>query len=134
MSFIEVTAQASVKVVVIDQQHVNIANTINDIHDSFIIQNNNNIKNLLGRLLEDLEIHFETEEKLMKENRFQGYFSHKLEHDRFYNQILQSTDKVRNGTESFNEEKLDGIKRWFFNHIEINDKKCGEFLNSIGIS
>ena len=47
-----------------------------------------------------------------------GYITHKLEHDRFYNQILQSADKFKKNAESFNEGQLDRIKRWFFNHIE----------------
>lgn len=128
------TAEEYVKVEAIDKQHENIAETINDIHDSYINQNSKAVQDLLAKLLEELEIHFETEEKLMKENRFQGYFSHKLEHDRFYNKILQTAEKIKLGTENLDEEKLNGIKKWFFNHIEINDKKCGEFLNSIGIS
>lgn len=133
MNFIEITPEESVKVEVIDEQHENIANTVNDIHNSIKAQENDSIKNLMTKLLEELEVHFETEEKLMKENRFHGYITHKLEHDRFYNQILQSADKFKKNAASLDEEQLDRIRRWFFNHIEINDKKCGTFLNSIGI-
>ena len=133
MSLIELTTEESVKVKIIDEQHENIANTVNDIHDSFKTQKTEEIKNLMTKLLEELEIHFETEENLMKENRFHGYITHKLEHDRFYNQILQSADKFKKNIESLDEEQLERIRRWFFNHIEINDKKCGTFLNSIGI-
>ena len=133
MNLIELSTEESVKVKIIDEQHENIANTVNDIHSSLKAQKTDAVNNLLTKFLEELETHFETEENLMKENRFQGYITHKLEHDRFYNQILQSTDKYKKDAESFNEEQLDRIKRWFFNHIEINDKKCGTFLNSIGI-
>ncbi len=134
MNFIDMTAEEYVKVETIDKQHEKIAKTINDIYDSQIKQNSKAVQDLLAKLLEELEIHFETEEKLMKGNRFPGYFSHKLEHDRFYNNILHTAEQIKLGTENLDEEKFNGIKRWFFNHIEINDKKCGKFLNSIGIS
>lgn len=133
MSFIDVTQEVSVGVKIIDDQHITIANIINDIHKSFLESNSESINTLLNYLADEIRIHFETEEKLMKDNRFTGYFSHKLEHDRFYKQILSIADNVNAGKATITSDNLESLRRWFFNHIEINDKKCGSFLSSIGI-
>ncbi|MFA7229451.1 MAG: hemerythrin domain-containing protein, partial [Melioribacteraceae bacterium] len=77
--------------------------------------------------------HFRNEEKLMKENTFPGYYTHKLEHDRFYLQLTDLTNGFIEGARPFGTEQLTSIKQWFFNHIEINDRKCGNFLRDKGI-
>ncbi len=133
MSYIDFSTGEHVNVVVIDEQHENIADIINDIYNSLQKKDIALLKILLNKFIEQVETHFETEEKLMKEKNFEGYFSHKLEHDRFYNQLVQTVDKFKKSDEAIDIEKMASFKRWFFNHIEIKDKKCGEFLNSIGI-
>ena len=133
MRFIELTEKDKINVAEIDKQHESVASIISEIHDR-LNSEEDEVQKLLKKLIEELEIHFETEEKLMKENRFPGYISHKLEHDRFYNQTLQSVKRYKENKSSLNAETLERIKRWFFNHLEINDRKCGIFLTSIGIS
>ena len=133
MSYIDFSTNEHVNVAAIDEQHENIADIINNIHDSLQINDPNLLKILFNKLTEYVEIHFDTEERLMKENNFQGYFSHKLEHDRFYNQLVQIVDAFTKSSGAIDKEKMESIKRWFFNHIEIKDRKIGEFLNSIGI-
>ena len=133
MSYIDFSTNEYVNVAIIDEQHKNIADIINNIYDSLPNNNTDTVKVLLNKLVEDVEIHFETEEKLMKDKSFHGYFSHKLEHDRFYKQLVQIVDAFNKSAEVISEDKMNSLKRWFFNHIEIKDKKCGEFLNSIGI-
>jgi hemerythrin len=64
----------------------------------------------------------------MKENNFPGYYSHKLEHDRFYKQISDTAGSFINNEELLGMDELSGIRRWFFNHIEIKDRICGQFL------
>ncbi len=134
MEYLEIKSEDSVGVKIIDEQHRNIADVVNQMHQSILkLDKKQSVKNLI-ELLELLENHFETEESMMKGSGFPGYISHKLEHDRFYRQILTATDNYKKGNESFGLEQLKGIKRWFFNHIEINDKKCGKFFVEKGIN
>lgn len=133
MSFLNFSKEEIVNVNLIDEQHAVIAGIVNKIYDSAEENKSDEIVINLDKLVEEIEIHFETEEKYMKENKFPGYFSHKLEHDRFYRQLLQTADKFKSTKTHFDQERLIGIRKWFFNHIEISDKKCGAYLNSIGI-
>jgi methyl-accepting chemotaxis protein/hemerythrin len=134
MNYLEFKEEDSVKVKTIDDQHNKIAELVNVIHELILSGDKIPIVKALRELLEILEIHFETEERLMKETKFPGYISHKLEHDRFYNQVLKATDNYQKGIGNVGLEQLNGIKRWFFNHIEINDKKCGQYLADMGIN
>lgn len=133
MSFINFSDTEKVFVSVIDNQHKTLVDTINKIHSSKMKNDKESILNNLNVLIENIETHFETEERLMKEFHYPGYISHKLEHDRFYNQIIISTDKFNKGEIDFSTDQLDSLKRWFFNHLDLNDKKCGAFLRSKGI-
>lgn len=133
MSFINFSDTEKVFVSVIDSQHKTLVETINKIHSSKMKNDKESIINNLNVLIENIETHFETEERLMKEFHYPGYISHKLEHDRFYNQIIISADKFNKGEIDFSIDQLDSLKRWFFNHLDLNDKKCGAFLRSKGI-
>lgn len=133
MNFINFSKKEFVNVELLDAQHKSIAGIVNNIYDAVETQNMDAMKINLDKLVDEIEIHFETEEKYMKENKFPGYFSHKLEHDRFYRQLLQTADKFKSDNTQLDNEKLSGLRKWFFNHIEISDKKCGAYLNSIGM-
>ena len=134
MKFMEVTPTDMVHVEQIDNQHIRLTDDLNSIYDSVMACDKKKTFQLMNEFIEHLEEHFATEENMMKEHRFPGYISHKLEHDRFYNQILKTAEKYGKDKEAFGSEQLKRIKVWFFNHIEINDKKCGEYFVERGVS
>jgi len=134
MDFIEFTKDNLIGVNSIDEQHQSMVLLVNNLYDKIISADKKMIQDYLYRFLEVVEVHFETEENLMRSTKFPGYISHKLEHDRFYKKILTSTDLFSKGLETIGTEQLKGIKRWFFNHIELSDKKCGKYFIENGIS
>jgi len=128
MKFMAMNPTDLVHVDQIDSQHKILCNDINLVYDSVMAFDKKTTLKLLHEFIKHLDEHFKTEEKMMKDFAFPGYISHKLEHDRFYSQIRRTTDKYDKNKEAFGLEQLKSIKRWFFNHIEINDKKCGDYL------
>jgi hemerythrin-like metal-binding protein len=133
MKFIQVSETDLVNVKVIDSQHLSIAELINSLNESLSEGNSRIKKGLFVELLSEIEIHFSSEEKLMKDNIFSGYISHKLEHDRFIKKHSVLYKSIKSGTEFINLELLSSLRKWFFNHLELNDKKLGTYLNSKGI-
>ncbi len=133
MAFIDFTESELVNVKDIDNQHLKMVNIINRIHSGISNTSNYNYTSDLQALIDEIEIHFETEERYMKENLFPGYYSHKLEHDRFFNQMVNNFEKMKEDRSSNIGEQLNSFKRWFYNHLDLSDKKCGTFLNSKGI-
>ena len=134
MSFIDFRAEYKVHIRSIDHDHELIAGIVNSIYEAMLNADKILAISEMNKLLQVLGNHFENEERLMKENQFPGYFSHKLEHDRFYKQILTTIDRSGREEGVLGSKELQGIRRWFFNHIEINDSKCGQFLSDKGIS
>lgn len=134
MSFINFRSEDKVHLRSIDIEHQQIVHIIDSLHNSVMNFDEPLVAKEMQYLLELLQIHFGNEERLMTENKFPGYISHKLEHDRFYRNMLNSVQSHPNGKIIFGIEELESIRRWFFNHIEINDRKCATFLIEKGIS
>ncbi|MFA3782990.1 bacteriohemerythrin [Melioribacteraceae bacterium 4301-Me] len=133
MQFIKMTKNELVNVSSIDEQHKKFVDVINKLFDALQNNNKKEVITYLDMLIEDLETHFEHEETLMKTYNYPGYISHKLEHDRIYNKIVSASNKNKSGEEPLLLENLDLLKRWFFNHLDINDKKLGAHLIQKGI-
>lgn len=133
MSFIEFSEKELTGITIIDNQHKEMTVLVNKLYDILISGKSKIISKLMGQLLNGLKFHFETEENFMKSLRFPGYISHKLEHDRFYNQVLSFSGSSSKGKKSLTIENLESVRRWFFNHLEISDRKCCIFLSENGI-
>jgi hemerythrin len=134
MSYLEFKDEELVGIQSIDHEHKKISDIINLIHGAILDGNKTLIILQFHEFLEALDTHFKNEERLMKETNFLGYISHKLEHDRFYNQMKDLVDNFTKGKSAIGLEQLKGVRRWFYNHIEINDRKCAKHLSEKGYS
>jgi hemerythrin-like metal-binding protein len=132
MKFIEFNDEASCIFREIDNQHIRMINIANDLYDAILISDRENILKQFDELILDLEAHFEYEENLMKETKFQGYISHKLEHDRVLKHYRDDAVAYRNGKINFGTENMKSFKTWFYNHLDFNDRKLGKFLAEKG--
>lgn len=134
MNFIQWSDELMVNVPIIDQQHKNMAEIINALHMTLGSGKDMKAKLLMKDLVEDVKIHFETEEDLMKNNKYLNFFSHKLEHDRFVKKVEELNEQVQSGKVQVNLEMMKSFKNWFYNHIDINDKKLGDYLVVKGVA
>ena len=133
MEFITWSESDAVNIDSIDSQHRRMIKIVNHLHSLLDTDDNTDIKSTFVDLVEYLKEHFYTEETFMKENKFPGYISHKLEHDRYYSKINNYKELIEKGEARLNLEILYSLKKWFFNHLEINDRKLGEFLIEAGV-
>ena len=134
MPYCEFNKEVLVGIQSIDQEHKKFSDLLNLIHHDILEADKPSIMKHFHELLKDTETHFIDEEKLMKETNFLGYISHKLEHDRFYSQNKKLLDDYIEGKSVIGLEQLKGVRRWFYNHIEINDRKCAQYLIEKGYS
>jgi len=81
-------------------------------------------------LLEHMEKHFSSEEKLMKENHFPSLNMHKADHDKVLNQaryahmMWRNTKDIDDLSEYINEEFI----IWLDQHIKAMDTPLADFL------
>lgn len=134
MDFLTFTESETVKICLMDEQHEQMTHIINKLYSAFIFKKNRLVQTQLKILTSHLRIHFDYEEALMKETFFDGYYSHKLEHDRFYKKVEAIWQSYVKKDPTLTLEELYNLKSWFFNHIEISDRKCGEHFAKNGIT
>lgn len=134
MEFVKFSNEENIEVKDLDDQHKKIALIINDLHHSIAQDNKELVRHLLNNFVDTSKKHFDTEENYMKKYNFLHFYSHKLEHDRFLDKIKKFRDDWEAGDEQVNLVFLNSCKKWFFNHIEMNDRKTGKFLNEQGVS
>ena len=131
MKLIEWSDCYVVNIKIIDEQHQQMAKTVNELYSLLGSKKDEATKYLVKKLIDGVSVHFDTEHKLMTMSKFVNYISHKLEHDRFGNEINSFYDSFTKGEQKVNLELLNTIKTWFFNHIEINDRKLADHINSL---
>lgn len=133
--YITITKNELTSFKIIDDQHKEMIDLVNALYENLEIKNLKIEKDLLGKLVDHLRLHFDTEEKFMLDTKFPGYISHKLEHDRFYGKIADYFDKLQKGKKSVvDKELLRSIKNWFYNHLDFKDKRCAAFFIEKGVS
>lgn len=133
MNFIDLTENEILNIEQVDIQHKRIADLINQLHKQLGAKFQNQAQLLLNDLQLTLRDHFDTEENLMKEHNYVNFFSHKMEHDRFFNKVKDYYTEVKAGNNELDLEFLKSARRWFFNHFELNDKKCAAHLRAQGV-
>ncbi len=133
MAYLKFTKNEKINFKLIDNQHKDFINLINKLYNSSIHKNYNDANNLLNQIVNFLNYHFSTEEKLMIETKYEGYYSHKLEHDRYLKKLKEMQKNYFKGNIIPDLDFFEGIKNWFANHLEMNDKKMGNYFVKIGI-
>lgn len=134
MALINWSENLSVNIKEIDEQHKKLVSMINELHDAM---RSGKGKDVLEKIFKGLSqyvgTHFATEEKYMSTHNYPGYLSHKAEHTKLTQRVLDLQRQFEQGTPVLTVELLNFLKDWLQNHIIGTDKKYGPFLNGKGI-
>jgi hemerythrin len=107
---------------IIDEQHHGIVATINSFHH-FVQKDQGEkvIKPTLLTLEQFTQLHFETEEALMKESGYPGFEEHLLLHQ----ELMKKTRSIAGDAsqKSNADVVLKFLKQWWLGHINIEDRK-----------
>jgi len=134
MAFIRWDKSLSVKLKEIDNQHENLFRIINNLHGNLRIGKGDNfLKPILNTLVEDVIIHFKTEEKFMKKYNYPKLEQHKKEHKAYISEIKELISKDRNRTPLLARNILLSLGNWYRKHIHEYDKKFGNFVEEKNI-
>jgi hemerythrin-like metal-binding protein len=135
MPLIEWTAELSVGIDSIDEQHKKLINMINALNDAMLTSGSNE---LLGKIFTGLaaytQKHFAYEENMFAEYGYSGSEEHKRQHSELIAQVVELKEKfIENPQGTISADLMLFLKRWLTNHIMRTDKEYTEFLLSKGV-
>lgn len=123
----------SVSVHKFDEQHKELIRLINELHDSMLQSNSQEVlSNILLRLSDYTIFHFSDEENLMEQYNYSEYLSHKKSHQDLINQVKSLIKRHMEGM-LITTEVMNFLKQWLNDHILTEDKAYSEFFNKQGI-
>ena len=129
MPFFEWDDKFNIGVYEIDNQHKNLVYLVNIFFESIISNNDiEEIKLIVNELSEYIWVHFQTEEKLMRDIDYQDYYTHQIEHKRFAKYIGNVQEKLIKGYVPDLIELGDFMHDLLVNHVLVFDQHYGSVL------
>jgi len=130
------SAAFSVGIKLIDDQHKELLNLVNDMFNHVIGDEQAErayFREIIQKAVQYVKVHFSTEEKIMIHTNFPGYAEHKKAHDSF---VLTVVEKVKDFETGRNTNfTLLGftqfLKEWVLTHIAIMDKGYFTYFKKI---
>ena len=91
------------------------------------------LREVLRKMINYAIAHFKTEETYMKEFNFPEYQDHKKEHRDFYIETITYLDKFTKSGSQIANDKLEYLKWWLVNHIQVTDRKFIDCFKKNGL-
>ncbi len=148
MAFIDWTTANEVGVREVDEQHKRLFAILNRLHASVVEgKEQGELYAIMDELIEYTVYHFDTEERLYRENDYPGYADHKAIHDDLTATVVDLQLKLHDGSATLSFELLDFLNHWLMDHTisQLNttlqhmdhtmglDREIGPFLNEKGV-
>ncbi len=83
---------------------------------------------LLDRLIEFSNIHFMSEQVLMREHAYPGLPAHEAEHDQLMDQMRDFQKDIETGQRIVSAAGLSTLRDWVVRHIRISDRAFASYL------
>tara|TARA_B100002003_G_C13910953_1_gene443325 strand:+ start:237 stop:635 length:399 start_codon:yes stop_codon:yes gene_type:complete len=90
------------------------------------------LENLFKALRWYTEVHFQDEEAELSAKKYPDYEYHRKQHVELINKVNEFHKDFKEGKNILNVEFITFLVDWLQNHIGVEDKKYGEYLNSKG--
>ncbi|TKZ35420.1 bacteriohemerythrin [Brachyspira catarrhinii] len=110
---------------IIDEQHRELVNIINDLYLSTIdhrINKNEAFISASKRCIEYADYHFKTEEKIMDIINYSDSKNHKAMHKSFYDEVVNQIKSYQEGQPFIANKLVKYLKDWLLEHIAFRDK------------
>ena len=134
MSMVEWNDDYSVDIQEIDEQHKCLINIMNELYVALANKSNQDqVADVLNKLVEYTKVHFAVEETLMRIFHYEGYEQHKEIHDQIVVKVLEYQGEFRAGNTKVGMELLMFLKDWLFDHINKVDKGYTKTFHKAGM-
>ena len=135
MALINWSADFSVGIGSIDEEHKKLAGYVNELNDAMAQRKGKDVlEKILGGLVDYTKTHFAREEQLFKAHGYPESMSHKAKHDELTKKVMAFQKDLHDGKAVMSVEIMAFLKDWLLNHIKVTDMKYGPFLKGKGVS
>ncbi|WP_407354939.1 bacteriohemerythrin [Methanolobus sp. WCC5] len=135
MALITWSDKYSVQIKEIDDQHKVLVGMINDLHDAMKQAKSKEASlEIINKMAEYTKYHFSTEEKYMKRYAYPDYSEHKLEHEKFIENVLKFKEDYEKGKAGISYDILNFLKNWLVGHIQSTDRKYAPLFIENGLN
>jgi len=122
MPFVEWNESYSVKIAEIDQQHRQLLNIINNLHEAMRAGGaRDKIAPVVNELVSYTRFHFNHEERMLESTGYPAFADHKKVHQSMVKQVEDFRDQVAGGKASTPLKLMAFLKDWLTNHILQTD-------------
>jgi hemerythrin len=87
-------------------------------------------RHILEQFIEFSDMHFLSEQLIMRLNSYPGYESHLEEHTRLMKKVRQIRESIVRGEKVSSLQLILELRDWLLNHIATEDSAFGEFLRT----
>ncbi len=84
---------------------------------------------LINELVEHTNLHFLSEQLLMRLHAYETYESHFLEHERLLAEVQNLKHNLAMGTAADKHRLIEALRSWLLVHIQTADKALADYLN-----
>lgn len=116
---------------IVDRQHRQLYDLINELHDSIVENHDREIQDdVLVRLMRYAELHFDDEENLMRSVGYPALADQQRMHRDFKAEAARLTETYRSGEVLLPITLAVFLHDWLVKHIRIEDRKIGEYIRA----
>ena len=85
---------------------------------------------LLSELVEHTNLHFLSEQILMRLHAYEASESHLLEHERLLSEVQKLKESLATGTATDKHGLIEALRSWLLVHIQTADRALAEYLST----
>ena len=89
---------------------------------------------ILDQLISFSQVHFMSEQLVMRHHSYDGYDEHEIDHIALVEQLQELKDQVNSGSTSIDQPAINQLRDMLINHINSHDQKLSSFLTSMAES
>lgn len=124
MALIEWKDEYRVGVPAVDEEHRDLIELINTLHDNIRAQSHApDVLEFLGEIYARIASHFALEELLMRQNDYDEYAEHKSDHEQLLEEIRDIMDDYEDGRLLNDDDLAQRLDRWFGVHFRTRDAR-----------
>lgn len=130
MSYIDWTDTLSIRVPEMDNQHKKLVQMLNELHDAMKSGKGRDLVGpIVTRLVNYTKTHLANEEQFLESINYAFINSHKTEHRKLTEQVLELQAKYNLGDTTVAPKLLTFLRDWLVGHIQKVDRMYGDYYN-----